>query len=138
MRIPQCLLIALLFIAASVAVNAQCPVMPQGLLCISQAAGNAARENALELAATKEKVTVLEQAVSDLKTLNATNLTESQKSINELKEQNTNLLVKVADSSGALGECRGDKVMYIGLIEYLTKNQKSKQNGAFNIKLGGN
>lgn len=118
--------------------NAQCPVMPVGYLCISQAAGNAAAENKRELDATKEKVTVLEAALADKDKLIAEVQATADKSVNDLKDQNSKLLVQFADKSGALGECRADKVMYTQLIEFLAKNQKSKQNGAFNIKLGGN
>jgi hypothetical protein len=54
-----CLIVSVLC-ASPLLAKAQCPVMPAGTICLTQAAANQAAANARELEATKEKVTVLE------------------------------------------------------------------------------
>lgn len=103
--------------------------MPPGFLCITQAAGNQAASNARELAATKEKVTVLENA-----------LVEKDKSIAELKDVNnknvldlTAQLNKVtadwAFEKGKNTALEADKVLWTAVIEVLVKNSRQKTNG---------
>lgn len=116
----------------------QCPTMPAGTFCLTQAQANAARDAVQERDGLKEKVVVLEAGLAEKDKIAAAARADDLKSINELKAQNTDLAVKLGTATGQIIECRADKVMYTSLIEYLTKNQKSKQNGLINIKLGGN
>lgn len=128
--------IGLLFLAPSV--SAQCPVMPPGFLCISQAAGNAAAENARELAATKNKVTVLEASLVEKdKSIEEVKATAA-KNVADLTAENTKILLNTAEKTGQLIKCEAFAVRDGAIIEFLVKNQRSKQSGLINIKLGGN
>lgn len=116
----------------------KCPVMPAGFLCITQAAGNAAAENVRELAATKAANAELKQALVD-KDKNAEEIkATAAKNEADLKAANTQLLIDIAKKTGEIIKCDAYAVRDASLIEFLVKNQRSKQNGLFNVKLGGN
>jgi hypothetical protein len=125
------LFIPLLLILAPLYVFSQpkCPVMPTGLLCISQEAGNRAGELARENPALKEKIAVLEQAIID-----------KQKNYDELKavkEQNERDLiqanhkteVQLASATGQIIQLEADKVRWTAVIDILIKNSRQKTNG---------
>lgn len=113
----------------SIAASGQCPVMPDGFICISQAAANVAAANSRENTALKEKVVVLEEG-----------LKEKDKSIQELKDTNqknvldlTNQLSKVtaeaAFEKGQVTQCNADKVLWSAVIPVLVQNTRQKTNG---------
>lgn len=131
------LLIAFTLFGASAA-SSQCPVMPDGFLCITQLAGNVARDNALELVAVKNQVEVLKGSLVEKdKSIFELKIT-SLKNESDLRAKNAELLAEIARSTGSLIECKAFAVRDGAMIEFLVKNQRSKQNGVINLKLGGN
>ena len=127
-----------LFSASMFAQQPKCPVMPAGFLCITQEAGNQAKQDKIDNSLLKEKIAVLEAG-----------MLEKDKSIAQIQktaDENTKKLegtihdgdVKLAEKTGQLIKCEAFAVRDAALIEYLVKNQRSKQQGLFNVKIGGN
>lgn len=121
--------LSVIILAAGVAASAQCPVMPQGFICLSQSAANVAAANARENVALKDKIAVLEAG-----------LTEKDKSIQELKDVNqknvldlTGQLNKVtadwAFEKGKNTSLEADKVLWTAVIDVLIKNSRKKSIG---------
>lgn len=128
------LLIVLTFVSA-LSVNAQVTASPcpLGLVCISQMAANQAAANARELEATKQKVAVLEIA-----------LTEKDKSIQELTElnrQNTAALtdrlhkteIELASTKGQLIGAEAQVTRQTAIIDLLLKYARPKKIGLINL-----
>jgi len=128
-----------LMIGSSITMYSQCPTtMPTGTLCITQAAGNIARDNALEIPLLKEKIAVLEDALNK-KDISIKEIKETAaKNEADLKEQNTKLLADIAEKTGRIITYEKIFVRDSAWLEYLIKTSKGKQNGLINIKLGGN
>jgi hypothetical protein len=126
----------LLVIAGCISAAAQ--TCPQGMVCLSQAAANQAAQNARELDATRQKVTVLETALTDKDKIITEIQTKRDEAIGKLTDQNTKLMVDIAQKTGEIIKCDAFAVRDAALIEYLVKNQRSKQQGLINFKLGGN
>jgi hypothetical protein len=121
--------LSVIFLFAAGAYGQQCPVMPAGTVCISQSAANVAMANSRELAATKEKVAVLEEG-----------LREKDKSIQELKDANqknvldltiqlSKVTVEAALEKGRAEQCNADKVLWSAVIPVLVQNTRQKTNG---------
>ena len=71
---------------AGCAIAQQCPVMPAGLVCITQEAANKAGENARDAKAKDEKIAALEASVA-----------ARDQSIKELQETNTKNVADLTD-----------------------------------------
>lgn len=104
----------------------QCPTMPQGYLCITQAAGNVAAENARELAATKDLVTELRAA---LKTKDQ-NTEEIKAAAKENETALLNRLMKVTTDYGTaqgqvieLKAANTEKTMQINVLLNQTRKR---------------
>lgn len=111
-------------------VSAQSPcagvVMPAGTLCISQEAGNAAAENARELAATKEKVVVLEQALVDKDKIIADNKDTAAKNEADLRKQLHKTESDLSLVTGQLIAKEAELNRNILVIDVLLKNTRKK------------
>lgn len=132
------IVLSLVFIF-SVAGYSQCPTMPPGFLCITQAAGNQAREdNRVRKVLEDEVIPELKASIASEKE----NVVKAQKTAQDNQAKLEAALhstdVKLAEKTGQLIECKAFAVRDAALIEFLAKNQRSKQNGLINIKLGGN
>ena len=104
----------------------ECPVMPNGLLCVTQAAGNRAAELAHENPALQAKIVVLENAllekdksIKELKDTGRINVDELKKTIHTAE-------VKLATAAGQIIELEADKVRWTAVIDVLVKGQKKK------------
>lgn len=117
----------------------QCPTMPTGFLCITQAAGNqAAEDRRVRKVLEEEVVPGLKASVAEEKD----NVVKAQKTGADnqakLEAQIHKTDVDLAEKTGQLIKCEAFAVRDASMIEFLVKNQRSKQNGLINIKLGGN
>lgn len=124
-------------LAAAQSAPSRCTV-PAGFLCITQAEANAAASNARELSASRSSIETLKAQLVEKDKIIEDERSVAAKNVNDLKATLSETEVKLGTATGQIIECRADKTMYTSLIEYLTKNQRSKQNGLINIKLGGN
>lgn len=134
------LLIGLILIFG-LSINAQtakCPVMPKGFLCITQEAGNEAVQNNRELIAKDAKIVILEQGLKtkdeEIVAVQRVAADNQAKLIDQIHSTETS----AAQVNGQLIECKARQTLDAVLVEYLVKNQRSKQQGLINLKLGGN
>jgi len=128
-------IIAFLLVLWPVAAFSQvpCPPMPVGTVCISQQAANAAASNARELAATKEKVAVLEDAlkqkdasIQELKDTNAKNVADLKDALNKTE-------VQLATKTGELVGSEAEKTRLLAIIDVLLKSTRPKKVGLINL-----
>jgi len=135
------IILCFLFIA-TIGVSAQSPCvnvnMPAGTLCITQADANTAAANTRERDALKSEVELLKGQLIEKDKIREGVEATARKNDADLRATLHDTEVKLGTATGQIVECRADKTMYTALIEYLTKNQRSKQQGLINIKLGGN
>lgn len=122
-----------------ISASAQCPQMPTGFICLSQAAANQAAED------HKVRKVLEDEVVPELKSALAVereNVVKAKQTSIEnqakFEEQLHKTDVALAEKTGQLTKCEAFAVRDAALIEFLVKNQRSKQNGFLNIKLGGN
>lgn len=102
-----------------------CTTQP-GYVCLSQAAANKAAENARELEATKQKVTVLEGALAE-KDKSITELkATAQKNETDLKLALADTQAKLAQKTGEVIQMEADKVRWTAVIDVLLKNSRKK------------
>lgn len=123
----------LVVLSAGVVARAQCPVMPAGFLCISQAAGNVAAETARELTATKAKVTVLESGLvekdrlaGEVKAITDANEADLRRALHETE-------VKLATKTGELIGSEANNVRNLAVIDLLLKSVRPKKIGIINF-----
>lgn len=95
-------------------------------VCISQTAANQCAANTRELAATKEKVAVLEAAlvekdktIADLKTLN-------DKNVQDLTAQLMKVTAEAAHEKGMRVQLEADKVFWTEIIKIAIQNTRKK------------
>jgi len=123
-RITLILVIALLI--GAISAKAQCPVMPAGLLCITQAAGNAAAENKRELDATKAAYEVAKAQLVEKDKIIEDNKQAATKSINELKQTISDTEVKLGTATGQVIQAQGEIVRDQAMIQFLLTNGRKK------------
>lgn len=115
--------------AALFAVSAYSQTCPAGFICLTQAEANAAAQNARELAATKEKVTVLESAAAE-KDRNYQELKAAkEKNEADLKEALHKTEVALATKTGEVIQLEADRVRWNAVIDVLVKNSRKKSIG---------
>jgi len=135
--ISRLLVFFAVFMLSTVAISAQSPcdgvVMPPGTLCISQAAGNAAAENKRELEATKNKVNVLTEALTEKDKIIADVKATASKNEADLKEALTRTQTDLASKSGQLIGCEANQVRQLSVIDVLLKNVRPKKIGLINF-----
>lgn len=133
------ILIAIFCLLFATAANAQsrCTV-PAGFMCITQAEANVAASHAHELAALRSEIDTLKAQLIEKDKIREADGVTARQNLADVTAALHDTESKLSFASGQVTECKADKVMYTSLIEFLTKNQKSKQNGLFNVKLGGN
>jgi septal ring factor EnvC (AmiA/AmiB activator) len=123
---------AFLFLAPLTAFS-QVQDCPTGLICLTQAQANAARDNALELAATKEKIAVLEDA---LKTKDES-IAELQKTngqnIADLKEAIKRTEVALAEKTGQLIAKEAELTRNTAIIQAMIPMLRKKKIGLINL-----
>jgi ABC-type transporter Mla subunit MlaD len=107
--------------------------MPAGTLCITQAAGNAAAENRRELDATKEKVIVLTDALTEKDRIIADVRATAGKNEADLKEALTRTQTELATKTGQLVGCETMNVRQTAIIEVLLKHVRPKKIGIINF-----
>jgi len=114
----------------TISANAQSPcagvVMPAGTLCITQAAGNAAAENKRELDATKEKVTVLTEALTEKDKIIESVKSNASKNEADLKAALTNTQTELAVKTGQLIGAEASNVRNLAIIDLLLKQTRKK------------
>lgn len=113
----------------SASAYAQCPAMPAGTICITQAAANVAAANSRENAALKEKIAVLEEglkakdaSIQELKDLNSKNALD-------LTNRLSAVTAEAALEKGRAEQCNADKVLWSAVIPVLVQNTRQKTNG---------
>lgn len=123
----------ILLILSPVAVFSQTAECPQGFICLTQAEANKARENALELAATKEKVQTLEDALkakdasyNDLKTAKEKNEADLTERLNKVTNE-------LATKTGQLIGAEAMNVRLTAIIDFMLKNGRTKKYGVINF-----
>jgi len=125
-------LFIIIFLACvcTVDISAQSPcdgvVMPAGTLCISQAAGNAAAENKRELEATKNKVNVLTEALTEKDKIIADVKATASKNEADLKAALTNTQTELAVKTGQLIGAEASNVRNLAIIDLLLKQTRKK------------
>lgn len=121
------LLAVIIFIfVLSVVSQAQCPVMPSGFVCLSQQAANVAAENARELAATKDKVAIVEAGMIEKDKILADTKAEDLKSINDLKAALTKTQTNLGTATGQLIGAEAMNVRLTAIVDVLLKNTRAK------------
>lgn len=106
--------------------GAQCPVMPAGTVCITQAAANAAAANAREVVALREKDAVQQEAlkqkdvtIAELKDVNA-------KNVQDLTGQLMKVTAEAAHEKGQRVQLEADKVFWTEIIKIAIQNTRKK------------
>lgn len=125
------LLLTIVILAVSVIVtSAQSPcegvVMPAGAVCISQTAANAAAQNARELDATKNKVNVLTEALTEKDKIIADVRVNASKNEADLKAALTNTQTELAIKTGQLIGAEASNVRNLAIIDLLLKQTRKK------------
>lgn len=127
-----------LFSLPALAQQATCPVMPKGFICLTQEAANKAAED--KRVRTAQEVEIVELKAS-VQTEKDNVVKAKQTGIDnqaKLEAQLHDTDVKLGEKTGALTQCQAGSVRDSAMIEFLVKNQRSKQQGLINVKLGGN
>lgn len=128
--IPRLLVLFVAFMLTSLAASAQSPcdgvVMPAGTICISQAAGNAAAENKQELDATKAKVGVLTEALTEKDKIIESVRATASKNEADLKAALTNTQTDLATKTGQLIGSEASNVRHLAIIDLLLKQTRKK------------
>lgn len=106
--------------------RAQCPVMPVGLVCISQATANAAAENKRELDATKAAYEIAKAQLIEKDKIIQDNQAASLVSINALKQTITDTEVKLGTATGQVIQAQGEIVRDQAMIQFLLTNGRKK------------
>ncbi len=136
-KLQIAVLTLLVYFAFTISANAQSPCsgveMPAGTLCITQAAGNAAAENRRELDATKEKVIVLTDALTEKDRIIADVRATAGKNEADLKEALTRTQTELATKTGQLVGCETMNVRQTAIIEVLLKHVRPKKIGIINF-----
>src|SRR6478609_9008971 len=118
--------ITIFLLCYSAALGQQCPVMPAGTLCITQAAGNEVRQNKLELEATKAENVILKQAVADrdadIKTLQET----GKKNVADLADRLHKTEVDYATAQGNLIGAQAEITRLTVMTQFLLTNGRKK------------
>jgi flagellar motility protein MotE (MotC chaperone) len=127
------LIAAALLFAAPVATFSQTVDCPAGFVCISQEAANKARENALELQATKEKAVVLETALTEKDKSIAELRETARKNEADLKERLHKTEVELATKTGQLIGAEAERTRLIAITEFLLKHGRVKKYGILNL-----
>lgn len=116
----------IVFLFFGIAASAQCPVMPSGFLCISQAAGNAAAENARLIPALEGKIAVLEQGLRD-KDVTITETREAgRKNVEDLTGRLMTVTAEAAHEKGQRVQLEADKVFWTEIIKLAIQNARKK------------
>jgi outer membrane lipopolysaccharide assembly protein LptE/RlpB len=110
-----------------------CPEMPTGTLCISQAAGNAAAQNARELAATKDKVAVLEAALADKDKSIAELKAAGERNVVDLTAALHKTEIELATKSGQLIGAEASVTRCTAITDLLLKSVRPKKFGIINF-----
>lgn len=127
-------IITFLLCVYAVNISAQCPVMPQGTVCLTQAEMNKAASNALTVLAQDKEIAVLKTqlAQKDISIKQAQDTAKQNEA--DLKAQNLKLAVDYATAQGQLIGANAEIVRQSATIEFLLKNGRVKQNGLINLK----
>lgn len=112
--------------AASYGQTVECPA---GFVCISQAAANQAAENSRELAATKNKVAVLEQVLAEKDKSIAELKAANEQNVADLKRALHNTEIQLADKTGQLIKTEAQVVQQSAIIDFMLKNGRTKKFG---------
>lgn len=127
----------LVYLAFTISANAQslCSgiVMPAGTICVSQAAANAAAENKRELDATKEKVTVLTDALTEKDKIIESVRSTANKNEADLKASLTKTEIELATKTGQLIGSEAMNVRQTAIIDILLKSVRPKKIGLINL-----
>lgn len=121
-----------IMLAVTISTSAQ-TLCPEGLVCISQAAANQAAENARELTATKAKVTILTEALTEKDKIIADNKAVADKNEADLKERLHKTEVELATKTGQLLGAEANSVRQLAVIDVLLKNTRPKKIGLINF-----
>jgi nucleotide-binding universal stress UspA family protein len=124
--------VVLLFVSAAVA-QSGCPVMPAGYLCITQEAGDRAASNARELAATRDKVVVLEAALIEKDKNTEEIRAAAAKNEADLKAALHRTEVELATKTGQLIGSEAEKTRMLATIDVLLKYARPKKIGLINL-----
>lgn len=116
--------------AVSISAQTACP---EGMVCISQAAANAAAENARELIATKAKAEALTEALTEKDKIIADVKATASKNEADLKQALTTTLTELAMKTGQLTGCEANSVRQLAVIDVLLKNTRPKKIGLINF-----
>ncbi|MEO8649812.1 MAG: hypothetical protein ABI539_11660 [Acidobacteriota bacterium] len=120
----------LLFVSSAAA---QCPVMPAGFLCITQEAGDRAAANSRELAATKEKVGVLEAALVEKDKNTAEIRAAAEKNVADLKDAMHRTELELATKTGQLIGSEASNTRCLATVDVLLKYARPKKIGLINL-----
>lgn len=112
--------------------------VPKGFVCITQEAANNSAMMARESAAKDNKIKVLEDSLKEKDESIALVQKTATDSEAKLTQTIHDTELKLATTSGQIIECKATQVRDSAFLEFLVKNQRSKQNGVLNVKLGGN
>lgn len=130
MKIHSLLLLCVIFVATAIVTVGQSPcdgvVMPAGTVCVSQATANAAAANKLELDATKNKVNVLTEALTEKDKIIADVRANATKNEADLKAALTNTQTELAAKTGQLVGAEASNVRSLAIIDLLLKQTRKK------------
>ena len=108
------------------AIGVSCQDIPDAKVCVSQAAANACRDNAIELPLQKEKVKTLEEAlklkdvsIEELKALNDQNIKDLTKRLQEL-------MTELSFTKGQLSKAETQILWQIEIIKGLVPKLRKK------------
>lgn len=119
-------LVIFCFVFGARAQTAQCPPMPAGTLCISQATGNAAATLAREKIALENKITALEQArILDKQSMDEQKET-ARKNEADLKEALHKTENELSTKTGQLIGAEAMNVRLTSVVDLLLKQVRKK------------
>lgn len=127
------IIFCIIFATFAISANAQTVECPPNLVCISQAAANFAAQNARELQAQKEKVKVLESALSDKDRSIAELKTLNDKNAADLKEAIRRTEIELATKTGQLISAEKELTRQTAIIQALLPMVRKKKIGLINI-----
>jgi septal ring factor EnvC (AmiA/AmiB activator) len=128
------ILTAILFaILSPLAAFSQSVECPPSLICLTQAEANAAAQNARELIATREKITVLESALKSKDDTIREIQETAKKNENDLKEAINRTTAELARTNGQLTGAEAMNVRLTAIIDFMLKNGRTKKYGVINF-----
>lgn len=121
------IIFCIIFIVFAISAHAQTADCPPAFICLTQAEANRAAENARELVAQKEKVKVLESALSEKDKSIAELKSLNDKNTADLKEAIRRTEIELATRTGQLISAENELTRQTAIIQALLPMVRKKR-----------